>query len=195
MINVDALLLRVLDANLLTEAPEHTLMKPVLHISFANLTKSLSKGLKYSLRATYPPQSGLKPIIMPANQSPKVKLYETNQSGKHVVSKYIIQRFCTGQETVHLAFTSIIISQTRIGNLLPFGIDPKAFSRYLQTALACSSNLLEDPRCQNTLTAQTQGNHSVAISNLLTGLNTFFSDNSARLLLSEIVHFLMADKF
>lgn len=45
----------------------------------------------------------------------------------------------------------------------------KAFSKYIQTKLACSANLTEDPRSGNAIVVQAQGNHCIALSKLLTG--------------------------
>ncbi|KAL5970501.1 Eukaryotic translation initiation factor 2D [Taenia solium] len=143
LINVDGLLVRICEPNLLKESPESTLAKPHFQITFQDLITSLIKGLKAAYRITYPPESGLVPVITTNNKSPKLNLYEVRQNGKDV---------------------------TRIAGLNTFGIDPKPFSRYIQTKLACSANLTEDPRYGNSTVVQAQGRHITALSKMLTGL-------------------------
>ncbi|VDK39338.1 unnamed protein product [Taenia asiatica] len=143
LINVDDLLVRICEPNLLRESPESTLAEPHFQITFQDLITSLTKGLKAAYRITYPPESGLVPVITTNNKSPKLNLYEVRQSGKDV---------------------------TRIAGLNTFGIDPKPFSRYIQTKLACSANLTEDPRYGNSTVVQAQGRHITALSKMLTGL-------------------------
>nr|CDS33538.1 eukaryotic translation initiation factor 2d [Hymenolepis microstoma] len=142
LINVDKMLMCVSDANLFKEALGSTLSDPKFQITFTDLIKSLTKGLKVAYKVTYPPESGLSPLCITGNTLPKIKVYEALQNGKHV---------------------------TRIGGLSNFGIDMKAFSRYIQTKLACSANLTEDPRSGNAMVVQAQGNHCIALSKLLTG--------------------------
>ncbi|VDN97015.1 unnamed protein product [Rodentolepis nana] len=142
LITVDKMLMRVSDAHLFREALGSTLSDPKFQITFSDLIKSLTKGLKVAYKATYPPESGLSPLCLTSNTLPKIKLYEATQNGKHV---------------------------TRIGGLTNFGIDMKAFSRHIQTKLACSANLIEDPRSGNEMVVQAQGNHCIALSKLLTG--------------------------
>nr|CDS23043.1 eukaryotic translation initiation factor 2d [Echinococcus granulosus] len=141
LINVNDLLVWICDPNLLKESPESTLAEPRFQITFQDLITSITKGLKAAYRITYPPESGLVPVITTDNKSLKLNLYETRQSAKDV---------------------------TRIAGLSNFGIDPKPFTRYIQTKLACSANLTEDPRYGNSVVVQAQGRHITALSKILT---------------------------
>ncbi|KAL5107571.1 Eukaryotic translation initiation factor 2D [Taenia crassiceps] len=141
LINVDDLLVRICDPNLLKESSKSTLAEPHFQITFQDLITSLTKGLKVAYRIIYPPESGLVPVITTDNKSPKLNLYEVRQNGKDV---------------------------TRIAGLNGFGIDPKPFSRYIQAKLACSANLTEDPRYGTSMVVQAQGRHITALSKILT---------------------------
>ena len=77
--------MRICDPNLFKEAPDSTLAKPHFQITFQDLIKSLTKGLKVAFRITYPSETGLAPLIVTGSTAPKVKLYETKQNGKNVV--------------------------------------------------------------------------------------------------------------
>ncbi|VDD82399.1 unnamed protein product [Mesocestoides corti] len=139
LLNLDALLTRVCDPNLLREAPTSTLGNPCFQITFQDLITSLTKGLNVAFRLIYPPQSGLKPLT--TQKPPKLKISEAKQNGKDV---------------------------TRVGNLADFGINPKSFARYVQTKLACSASLIDDPTCRNAVVVQAQGSHRIALSKMLT---------------------------
>ncbi|KAM7543133.1 hypothetical protein Aperf_G00000006705 [Anoplocephala perfoliata] len=141
LINVDKMLTLVCDANLFKEAPESTLANPRFQITFEDLIKSLTKGLKVTHKITYPSESGLSPMYLSSNTLPKIKLYEAMQNGKHV---------------------------TRIGGLVNYGIDMKAFLKYIQVKFACSATLTEDPRSGNAMVIQAQGSHCIALSKMLT---------------------------
>ncbi|KAM3183784.1 hypothetical protein ACTXT7_009698 [Hymenolepis weldensis] len=141
LINVDNMLMHVSDANLFKETSGSTLADPKYQITFSDLIRSLTRGLKVAYKVTYPPESALSPLYISSGKLPKIKMYEAMQNGKHV---------------------------TRIGGLYNYGIDMKAFSKYIQTKLACSANLTEDPRLGNAIVVQTQGNHCIALSKLLT---------------------------
>lgn len=85
LINLDSLLMRICEPNLLKEAPDSTLARPHFQITFQHLIATLTKGLKVATRITYPSKSGLAPVIMSSNVTPKMNLYETKQNGKNVV--------------------------------------------------------------------------------------------------------------
>lgn len=76
----------VCDANLFKETPESTLADPRFQITFDDLIKSLTKGLKVVHKITYPSDSGLSPVYISRNTLPKIKLNEAMQNGNHVVS-------------------------------------------------------------------------------------------------------------
>ncbi|KAL7058768.1 hypothetical protein AAHC03_013329 [Spirometra sp. Aus1] len=141
IIKVDGLLTKVCDPNLFTEAPNSTLGQPLFQITYQDLVTSLTRGLKVAYRLTFPPESGLQPLLTAGNNRPKLILRETKVNGKDV---------------------------TRISNLMTFGIDPKSFSRHLRTILACSVNFFDDATNCNSSTVQAQGAHAVRLSKLLT---------------------------
>lgn len=88
LINVDNMLMHVSDANLFKEASGSTLADPKYQITFPDLIRSLTKGLKVVCKVTYPPESGLSPLYISSGTLPKIKMYEAMQNGKHVVSQH-----------------------------------------------------------------------------------------------------------